>query len=240
MRLREQPVVADGAADAADRRVGDRKERLVVARRGRAGWRGPRRESTGSPCGTCRGCPSGPIRQVVLKTHARPARIGLEHRAALDVDVVLARLGVRADRCARWESARPACSSSSATVAKTGAACANSGNTTSRTGRNGALPATAASIIASMRSVFARICARSIGFGEVGLAGGGGVADARRSLIGRRLRRCRRPAWPQDASPAPTSDPLRSVGELERRQRRGRRRACCSARGTRDAPACRG
>ena len=31
-RLREQPVVADRAADAADRRVGDREQRLVVAR----------------------------------------------------------------------------------------------------------------------------------------------------------------------------------------------------------------
>ncbi len=30
-RFGKQPVVADGAADAADRRVGDRKERLVVA-----------------------------------------------------------------------------------------------------------------------------------------------------------------------------------------------------------------
>jgi hypothetical protein len=51
------------------------------------------------------------------------------------------------------------------TVGKTGAACANSGNTTRRTGRNGALPATAASIIASIRSVFERICRRSIGLG---------------------------------------------------------------------------
>ena len=57
-------------------------------------------------------------------------------------------------------------SSSSATVTKTGAACANSGKTTSRTGRNGAAPATAESIIDSMRSVFARICPRSIGFGR--------------------------------------------------------------------------
>ena len=68
-------------------------------------------------------------------------------------------------------------SSSSATVAKTGAACANSGNTTSRTGRNGALPATAESIIDSMRSVFARICRAVERVGEVGLAGGGGVAE---------------------------------------------------------------
>ena len=68
-------------------------------------------------------------------------------------------------------------SSSSATVANTGAACANSGNTTSRTGRNGALPATAESIIDSMRSVFARICRRSSGFGKIGLAGGGGVTE---------------------------------------------------------------
>ena len=57
-------------------------------------------------------------------------------------------------------------SSSSAAVANTGAACANSGKTTSRTGRNGAAPAIAWSIIHSMRSVFARIWARSIGFGR--------------------------------------------------------------------------
>ena len=57
-------------------------------------------------------------------------------------------------------------SSSSAADANTGAACANSGKTTRRTGRNGALPATAESIIDSMRSVFARICRRSIGFGR--------------------------------------------------------------------------
>ena len=55
---------------------------------------------------------------------------------------------------------------SSATVANTGAACANSGNTISRTGRNGALPPTAASIIASIRSVLTRICARSIGLAK--------------------------------------------------------------------------
>src|ERR1044071_3732312 len=50
-------------------------------------------------------------------------------------------------------------------VSNTGAECANSGNTTSRTGRNGAAPATAESFIESMRSVFARIAWRSIGFG---------------------------------------------------------------------------
>ena len=68
-------------------------------------------------------------------------------------------------------------SRSSLTVAKTGAACANSGNTTSRTGRNGALPATADSIIASIRSVFWRIGEPIERIGEVGLAGGRGVAD---------------------------------------------------------------
>src|SRR5438093_12444855 len=56
-------------------------------------------------------------------------------------------------------------SSSSFAVSKTGAECANSGKTTSRTGRNGAAPATAESIIESMRSVFARIDFRSIGLG---------------------------------------------------------------------------
>ena len=43
--------------------------------------------------------------------------------------------------------------------------------------QNGALPATAASIIASMRSVFARICRPVDRVRQVGLAGGGGVAD---------------------------------------------------------------
>ncbi len=55
---------------------------------------------------------------------------------------------------------------SSATVTKKGAACANSGNPSSRTGRNGAAPATAESIMDSMRSVLPRICPRSIGFGR--------------------------------------------------------------------------
>src|SRR5437868_15174474 len=54
---------------------------------------------------------------------------------------------------------------SSSAVSNTGAECANSGKTTSLTGRNGAAPATAESIIESMRSVFARIALRSIGFG---------------------------------------------------------------------------
>src|SRR4029078_11677304 len=49
-------------------------------------------------------------------------------------------------------------------VSNTGAECANSGKTISRTGRKGAAPATAESIIESMRSVFARIALRSIGF----------------------------------------------------------------------------
>jgi hypothetical protein len=56
-------------------------------------------------------------------------------------------------------------SRSSASVGKTGAAWPNSGNTTSRTGRNGAAPASALSIIDSIRSVLAFIPARSIGFG---------------------------------------------------------------------------
>ncbi len=56
-------------------------------------------------------------------------------------------------------------SSSSFNVGKTGAACANSGKTTSRTGRNGAAPATAESINDSIRSVLRRISRRSKGFG---------------------------------------------------------------------------
>jgi hypothetical protein len=54
---------------------------------------------------------------------------------------------------------------SSATVGSIGAACANSGKTTSRTGKKGALPATAESIMESMRPVLARIWRRSNGFG---------------------------------------------------------------------------
>src|SRR5258706_5534801 len=54
----------------------------------------------------------------------------------------------------------------SAAVSKTGAEWANSGKTTSRTGKNGAAPATAESIIESIRSVFARIAFRSTGFGR--------------------------------------------------------------------------
>src|SRR6267142_6234486 len=54
----------------------------------------------------------------------------------------------------------------SAADGKTGAAWANSGKTTRRTGRNGAAPATAESIIESMRSVFARIARRSNGLGR--------------------------------------------------------------------------
>ena len=107
--------------------------------------------------------PFGPDEARGVEDDARPARIDLDHRPALDVDAVLARLAVRGDRCARSESARRACRAARRTVGYTGAACANSGNTTSRTGRNGALPATAESIIDSMRSVFARICARSSG-----------------------------------------------------------------------------
>jgi hypothetical protein len=53
----------------------------------------------------------------------------------------------------------------SSAVGKTGAACANSGKTTNLTGKKGALPATAESIIERMRSVLRRISRRSTGFG---------------------------------------------------------------------------
>ena len=46
-RFGKQPVVTDRATEAADWRVGDREQRLVVPGRGRAGSRGPR---TGSRC----------------------------------------------------------------------------------------------------------------------------------------------------------------------------------------------
>ena len=62
------------------------------------------------------------------------------------------------------ETASRSCSS--ATVTYTGAACANSGKATSLTGRNGAAPATAESIIDSMRSVFPRIWSRPVGLGR--------------------------------------------------------------------------
>ena len=51
-------------------------------------------------------------------------------------------------------------------VSKTGAAWANSGKTIRRTGRNGAAPAIAESIIESMRSVLFRIARRSSGLGR--------------------------------------------------------------------------
>ena len=57
-------------------------------------------------------------------------------------------------------------SMSSLAVSKTGAECANSGKTIRRTGRKGAAPATAESIIERMRSVFARIARRSSGFAK--------------------------------------------------------------------------
>src|SRR5688500_11829446 len=58
------------------------------------------------------------------------------------------------------------CLARSATDAYTGAACANSGNTTSRTGRNGALPATAESIIDSIRVVLAAMSDLVAGLGR--------------------------------------------------------------------------
>ena len=67
MRLGKQPVVADGAAEAADRRVDDRKERLVVAgdvvRAGVDLVRDPRVHLA-----VLARDPVGPIRHVVLKT----------------------------------------------------------------------------------------------------------------------------------------------------------------------------
>ena len=90
----------------------------------------------------------------MLNTLPGHRAIRFQHRSALNEDVVL---------LAFAES--PVCSfgigtaslSKSRTVGKTGAAWANSGKTTSLTGRNGALPTTAASIIATIRSVFALI-----------------------------------------------------------------------------------
>ena len=66
------------AARSACRPPGTAARRI---RRGRAGWRAPRRESTGSPCGTCRGCPPAPMRQVVLNTTPGHLRIRFEHRS---------------------------------------------------------------------------------------------------------------------------------------------------------------
>src|SRR5262249_27658899 len=57
-------------------------------------------------------------------------------------------------------------SRSSSSVSNTGAECANSGKTTRRTGKNGAAPPTAESIIDKMRSVFGRIWRRSTGFAK--------------------------------------------------------------------------
>ena len=89
-RLRKQPVVADGAADAADRRVGDRKQRLVVARQVvRAAVHLVRNPGIHLPVLVQDAL--GPDEARRVEHDARPARILLEHRAALDVDVVLAR-----------------------------------------------------------------------------------------------------------------------------------------------------
>ena len=76
----------------ADRRVGDRKQRLVVAgevvRAGVDLVRNPRVHLAVLGEDAVR---ADQARRV--EDDAGPARIGLEHRAALDVDVVLARLG---------------------------------------------------------------------------------------------------------------------------------------------------
>ena len=136
-------------------RVGDREERLVVAGqvvRARVDLvRDPRVDLAVLVEDALR----ARSRQVVLKTTPGQRRVRLQHRARLDVDAVLARLAPRCGRCARSGSGPPASRAAPPRVAKTGAAWANSGNTTRRTGRNGAAPASAESIIDSMRSVFA-------------------------------------------------------------------------------------
>ena len=84
----------------------------------------------------------------------------------------------RCGRCARWGSGTASFSTQlRRRVAKTGAACANSGKTTRRTGRNGARPDQRESIIDSMRSVFALHLPRGRS-GSAGRSGScGRVAD---------------------------------------------------------------
>ncbi len=136
--------------------------------------------------------------------------------------------------------------SSSSTVGKMGAAWANSGNTTRRTGRNGALPATAASIISSMRSVLPRICDRFARVGQISLAGSGSISDWRHCQL------------PVSSSPLPALVfsllPCAFQPRAASRESRANaaalmtlstatiasRHACCSDPGSRDTAACPG
>jgi hypothetical protein len=89
--LGKEPVVADGAPETADGRVDDREQRLVVAghvmRAGVDLERDPRVDL--AVLGEDAGRPDQARR---VEEDTRPARIGFDHRPALDVDVVLARL----------------------------------------------------------------------------------------------------------------------------------------------------
>ena len=161
--FRKEPVVADGASDPPDRRVRDRKQRFVVAvdvvRAGVDFVRDPRVDLPVFVEDAL-----GPDQARRVEDDARPARDRLRSSSRSEcrsgARCALARQPIRV---LVRESDRQLARGARRTVAKIGAACANSGKTTSRTGRNGALPATAESIIDSIRSVLLRIAARSIG-----------------------------------------------------------------------------
>ena len=85
--------------------------------------------------------------------------INFEHRAALNIDVVLRALFLSSSSCVRWGFRRRVCRSVPAHFQTPGRREQIQESTISRTGRNGAAPAIAESIIDSMRSVLARISA---------------------------------------------------------------------------------
>ncbi len=158
------------------RRVGDREQRLVVAvdvvRAGVDLVRDPRVDLAIFVEDAFRSDQAGRVEERVAATADR-FRSSTRSECRCRAPAPCARGGP----CARWGSAPPACREARETVGKTGAACANSGKTINRTGRNGALPATAASIIASMRSVLSAHAVAVQRIREVGLARGGRVAD---------------------------------------------------------------
>ena len=209
-RLGKEPVVADGAAEPADRRVGHREQRLVVAgevvRAGVDLVRNPRVDLA-----VLVEDPLGPDQAGRVEDDARPARIDLDHRAALDVDVVLPRLGARADRCARSGSARPA----SRAARRRSRRPARRARTPER--RRAGPAGTARCRRPPSRSSRAcdrcspRICRAVERVGEVGLARGGGVAEGHR------------PSGRLGGAAIERAAPARP------------RRACCSARGSRRA-----
>ena len=105
-RLRKDPVVADGAADPADGRVGHGKEGLVVAGkvvRARLDLVGDPRVHLAVLVEDALGTDEA----ARVEHDPGPLGVHLEHRAALDVDPVLLGLRVEPVPCARSGSRRP-------------------------------------------------------------------------------------------------------------------------------------